>query len=317
MVKSRTVTLVYTPFSGLGLYNGFRGNAWLKNRIKIFKQFVIPSWKAQTSQDFVHWISWRPEEKTNPYVKELGEWLQKESIRYAFTFHGICFYDDKYDDAVAKQRLTSNLHYTIGDLYNIIGEAETVIMMIAPSDDLYEKNVVETIQWMFKTEEWQAIGFTKGYICNYKTKEVAEYNPLTNPPFYSIKFSRDVFTNPLKHIAYTSLKKDVGKYKVGTPLPSHEYVGDCLRYYQIDERGFMVGVHGENISTNWLIPYKGEEVKEFFNRMNILLSFGITNMEDNELEQSGFKAPLRKRLLFSLPYKWQRKIRYLVTEKFK
>lgn len=303
----KVITLAYTPFTGLGLYNGFRGNAWLENRIKIFKQLVIPSWKAQTSQDFVHWISWRPEEKSNPYVKELGEWLTKEGIRFKFTFNGICFYDDKFEDSVARQRLINNVHYTIGELYDTIGEAGNVIMMIAPSDDLYEKNAVETIQYLFEHEDWGAVGFSKGYICNYKTKEVAEYNPLTNPPFYSIKFTREQFTNPLAHVAYTSMKKDVGKYKVGTPLPSHEYVGDCLKYYQIDERGFLVGTgHGANISTGWNIPYKGEAVSQ-----EVLKEFGVYDVEPIKL-----RIPLRKRLLFSLPYKLQRKLRYWFTEKY-
>ena len=34
--------LMYMPFSGLGLYNGFRGNRWLKNRIKICKLRIRP-----------------------------------------------------------------------------------------------------------------------------------------------------------------------------------------------------------------------------------------------------------------------------------
>ena len=61
--------LIYCPFTGLGLYGGFRGNRWLQNRIQIFKQFVIPSLKAQTNKDFTLWISWRPEEKNNPDIE--------------------------------------------------------------------------------------------------------------------------------------------------------------------------------------------------------------------------------------------------------
>ena len=39
--KGKFKHLIYCPFTGLGLYNGFRGNRWLKNRIKIFKEFVV------------------------------------------------------------------------------------------------------------------------------------------------------------------------------------------------------------------------------------------------------------------------------------
>jgi hypothetical protein len=254
---------IYCPWTGLGLYNGFRGNRWLKNRIKIFKQFVVPSLQAQTSKKFVLWCSWRPEEKNNPHVKELMKWLEGiKEFKSVHTFHGICFYDDKYPDDVARDRLVTSLHGSVGDLYDVIGESEYIYMTIQPSDDLYEKGVVDTLQWMFENEDWQAIGFKKGYIINYWTKEVAEYNPTTNPPFYTIKFTREDFTDPLKHLRYTSLKHDVEKYKTGTPLPSHEYVGDCLKYTQIDERGFMVGTHMENISTTWQIPFKGKTIPE-------------------------------------------------------
>ena len=299
---------MYCPFTGLGNYNGFRGNAWLKNRIEVFKQFVVPSLQAQTCKDFTLWISWRPEEKSNKYVREFIYCLENHySLKVINTFNGLCFYDDKYDDELARQRLTSNLHYTIGELYDVIGEADTILMTIQPSDDLYDRYAVETLQWMFKNEpHWEAIGFKKGYIMNYLTKEVAEYNPETNPPFYTIKFTKEQFTNPLRHIEYTGMKKEVGKYKIGTPLPSHEYIGDCLNYYQIDERGFLVGTHLNNISTGFNIPYKGEAVGQ-----EVLKDFGIYDVPPIKLS-----VPLRKRLLFSLPYKWQRKIRYLLTEKY-
>lgn len=299
---------MYCPFTGLGLYNGFRGNAWLKNRIKIFKQFVVPSLQAQTSKNFTLWFSWRPEEKNNPIVKQFIAWLEDEySPLTVHTFNGICFYDDKYEDSVARERLINNLHYSIGSLYDTIGEADTVLMTIQPSDDIYDRHAVETLQWMFANEKWDAIGFSKGYTMNYCNGDVAEYNPKTNPPFYTIKFTREQFTNPLKHIEHTSMKKEVGKYKVGTPLPSHEYVGDCLKYTQIDERGFLVGCHGANISTNWNIPYRGEPVSK-----EVLKDFGIYDIPPIKLS-----IPLRKRILFSLPYKWQRKIRYWLTEKLR
>ena len=206
----KVVTLLQVPFTGLGLYNGFRGNAFLKNRIKIFKQFVIPSLQAQTSNDFILHCCWRSEEKCNKYVKELQAYLETiKEFKTIHTFNGILFYDDKYSDDVARQRLISNLHYSVGTMYDTIGDADYVIVVLQPSDDLYEKHAIETIQYLFETEDWQAVGFKNGYICNYTTKEVAEYNPLNNPPFYSIKFTREQFTNPLKHIEHTSIKDDI------------------------------------------------------------------------------------------------------------
>ena len=66
---------LHVPWTGLGLYGGFRGNRWLKNRIQIFKQFVVPSLLAQTEQNFILWCAFRHEERDNPLVKELKKYL--------------------------------------------------------------------------------------------------------------------------------------------------------------------------------------------------------------------------------------------------
>lgn len=298
---------MYTPFTGLGKFNGFRGNRWLANRITVFKSYVVPSLQAQTSKNFTLWVSWRREEKSNPLVKELMAYMDTiKEFKTIHTFAGVCFYDDKYPDEIARDRLINALHGSMPELLDEIGGCEEVLMTIQPSDDCYKRDMVETVQALFKKRpDLQAVGFTKGYICNYLTKEVAEYNPKTNPPFYTLRFFRDIFIDPYRHAQYTALKHDVEGYKKGTPLPSHEWVGDCLKYGQIHERGFLVGVHKQNISTSWQIPYKGEAVSN-----EVLRDFGIYNAEPIKLS-----IPLRRRLLFSLPYKVQRKLRYWLTEK--
>lgn len=300
---------MYCPWTGLGLYNGFRGNRWLKNRIKVFKATVLQSLLNQSSKDFTLWCSWRPEEKSNPYVKEFINFMDGVTeFKTVHTFHGVCFWDDKYPDDVARDRLLTNLHDTMGELAEHIGDVDHVLMTIQPSDDCYHKNAVRGIQACFnEMPALQAFGFTQGYICNYNTKEVSEYNPTTNPPFYTIKFTKSVFMNPLEHAQYTSLKKDVGKYKKGTPLPSHEYVGDCLNYGVISERGFLVGTHGANISTTWQIPFKGPKVED-----DVLKDFGLFEMQPIKIDISW-----KKKFYLSLPYRAQRKIRFWLTEKFR
>lgn len=308
--QGQYVHLLYCPFTGLGLYNGFRGNRWLKNRIKIFKQFVVPSLQAQTCQDFALWISWRPEERYNHIVKDFQAWLKTTGLNVIHTFSGVCFYDDKYPEKEATERLVSAVHGAMIELVNATeGETgcEWVLMTIQPSDDCYHKNMVQGIQTMFKSPDLiplQAIGFKQGYLMNYQTKELAEWNPITSPPFYTIKFPRPTFINPPEHVRYTALKKDVGQYKKGIPLPSHEYLKDCLRTGYIDQRGFLVGTHGENISTVWKHPYKGNVVE------GILKDFGLDNVSPLKLPFS-----LRRKIFSNLPHKAQRKLRYLAGEK--
>ena len=296
---------MYVPFTGLGLYNGFRGNRWLRNRIKVFKEFVIPSLLNQTSHEFTLWISWRREERHNPYVLELKTYLDTiKEFRTIYTFSGVCFYDDKYNEVEARERLITAIHSSTAQLLDEIGECDYVLMTIQPSDDLYHKSTVANIQQVFNQTDLQAVGFTKGFMCNYPTKEVAEYNPNTNPPFYTVKFPRESFIDPLKHAKYTALKKDVGDYKVGTPCPSHEYVPDCLKYGKIDIRGFVVGTHSENISTVFNHPFRGPFVSS-----EVLQDFGIDSVAPLKLKSSWRKQVLRK-----LPHKWQRKIRYIFGE---
>lgn len=310
--------LIYCPFSGLGLHNGFRGNAWLKNRIQIFKQFVLLSLKAQTKQDFILWISWRWEEKNNPiveeFIKDLNDLLPYFKIIH--TFSGVCFYDDKYPDEVARDRLITAIHGALPDLLDAISGANYILMTIQPSDDCYHKTTVESLQKLFRyNPQFQAVGFQQGYICNYNTKELAEYNPETNPPFYTLKFPYDTFIDPLEHIKYTALKQDSGKYKVGTPLPSHEYVGECLKYALIKNmRGFLVGTHGANISTTFSNPYKGKEIVNyqqgnFLQKKIVLEGFGIQDAPVLKLKISPFK-----KIFLKFPHPVQRKLKYIFFE---
>jgi hypothetical protein len=297
-MESKTLHLMYVPWTGLGLYGGFRGNRWLKNRIKVFKQFVLPSLEVQTNQNFAVWCSWRPEEKSNPYVKELMNYMEAWgdlcNIRVIHTFHGVCFWDDKYTDDQARNRLASAIHGSVGELYNHIGEADTILMTIQPSDDCYNSYAVEEIQNLFKITDLQAVGYKHGYMMDYIKGEVSEYNPTTNPPFFTIKFPRNIFTDPLAHMEYT------GPYK------SHEYVGDKLNYFQIPKRGFLVGTHSENISTVYSHPFRGQVVERA-----ILREFGLYDTSNLEIRTS-----IRRAILKRLPWKIQRKIRYWIGERF-
>jgi len=288
---------LYVPFTGLGLYGGFRGNRWLKNRIQIFNQFVVPSLQKQTNQNFSIWVSWRRQERENKQVQNLK--LLLVSIfgkeRVIFTYHGVCFYDDKYEDEVAHERLITSLHHTIGDLIDDIGDVKNVLMTIQPSDDCYANNMVERIQSLAtkKDSTYQAWGYSCGWIMNYQTKELRIYSPETHPPFFTIKFPKEIFIDPFKHATYT------GPYK------SHEYIGDKLRFESIHARGFIVGCHGENISTHFNHPYAGREFKH-----TLKVFDWIRTVQPLKIRYS-----IRKQLMRKLPHGWQRKLRYIFGEK--
>lgn len=288
------------PWTGLGLFSGFRGDRWLRNRIKVFKQFVLPSLLAQTNKNFIVWHAWRREERNNPIVKEFEEFMMNTNLKNVFTYSGIFFWDDKYEDAEAQERLVTSLHGALQTLVNFTGSSNEVIYTLQPSDDCYNSHMVDDVQTFFeKNKDYQAVGYTKGYIMDYTTKSLSEYNPKTHPPFFSIKFPKEVFIDPWKHMAYT------GPYK------SHEYIGDKLKLAnEEDERGFLVGTHGENISTYYDHPYRGAEILGI-EKIDVMRRFGILGVEPIVI-----KKGLRRWILKKLPHPIRRKLRYWIGERF-
>lgn len=285
--------LLYVPFTGLGNFGGHRGSRWLKNRIKIFKQFVIPSLLNQTNKNFILWISWRYEDKDDKIINEFEEWLKTTGLHFFFTYTGVCFWDDKHPDHIARERLLTAIHGAMGEILNNIGECDEVLMTIQPSDDLYYNGMVNEVQRFFQeNKNTHVFGYAKGYVIDYLNRRVAEWNPKTTPPFYTIRFPRETFMDPLKHTEYT------GPYK------SHEFVKDYLPAKYIDHRGFLVGTHGINISTVFDHPYTGHEFLGS-NIDNILLDFGIKDVPKLKISRSPQSILFNK-----LPYKIKRKLRY-------
>jgi len=298
---------LYVPFVGLGLYGGYRGDRWFRNRIKIFKQFVIPSLQAQTNQNFTVWISFTRDQRGMDEIVALEGVLKAAGLKYIFTYSGICFYDDKHPIGEARAKLVENLHHTMPQLLDDLSEVDEIYMTIQPSDDCYHSGAVREIQTIIK--DYEAVGYKFGYICNYFELKVSDYNPTTNPPFYTIKFDKETFIDPILHVDYTALKHDVPGYKAGTPLPSHEWVGDCLVYRKLDIRGFLVGCHSENISTYYDHPFKGLRLSDEL-RWNTIDSFGLMYAQPLFLKKS-----LRKEILRKLPFWLQKKLRYWWAEK--
>lgn len=294
MEQQKIAHLVAVPFTGLGAYHGFRGNAWLRNRIAIFKQFVIPALLNQTDQDFILWVAWRREERTSFLVVELEQWLiDNVPWKIVFTYSGVFFWDDKYPDGVAHDRLANCLRGAMPSLINAIGPANTILLTLQPSDDCYAQNVIYNAKQFFKKNPTVDVyGHSRGYVCNYKTLDLAYWNPETTPPFYTIKYTRENFTDEQKHMQFT------GPYK------SHEYLKDHMRcHYSAEYRAFLVGTHEDNISTVFDHPYA--RPINFYKKQNVLRGFSI-----NHDERLIIPFSLRRKIFSSLSYEIKRKLRY-------
>ena len=101
-------------------------------------------------------------------------------------------------------------------------------------------------------------GFLKGYIMNYANQEISEYlgtndrtpemiqnYPDTTPPFYSMLFKREDFLDPNRHFGLIK------------GIKTHEDIGGHPGFVPLEGRGFVVGCHGNNISTTYNHPFKG------------------------------------------------------------
>lgn len=296
---SKVTHLFYCPLTGLGLFGGHRGRRWLKNRIRIFKQFVFPSLISQTNGDFTLWVSVRPEDRNDPIVADFRSWLINSPLKVVFTYSGVCFWDDKYPDEVAHNRLVDSIHGAVPDLLDEIEDSEEILMTIQPSDDCYHGDSAEEVRDFFtKHSDVHVFGYKRGYVMDYFSGRVREWNPKTTPPFYTIRFKKGIFIDPLKHVQYTG------------PYHSHEYVKDFLPSYYSDRRGFLVGTHSENISTVFNHPFAGNEY--FDTRLSELLwDFGLGYVDKLRLPVS-----LRKQFMRKLPVGWQKKLRYWFGERF-
>ena len=130
------------------------------------------------------------------------------------------------------------------------------------SDDMLDPRDMEEIS-RHEYKERKILIHKKGFIFDKQRQKVAEWNPIINPPFYTIMFPADIFFDPQKHYDYMRNSK------------SHEDVGRIFDPVKLPDYRYCVVVHGQNISTNWWHPFRG---KVFSNQQarKIMAEFGIT-----------------------------------------
>ena len=131
------------------------------------------------------------------------------------------------------------------------------------SDDMFHQDVVQLIQDQEPFEG--ALTLQLGYVYNKDTGEVAEWNPLTNPPFHTIMMKRETFFDAKKHIeAYKGFKshEDIAR------LP-HKVLwrGDNRR-----DRLYCVFTHNPeyHISTTFSHEFRGKLVDPI-----VMKEFGV------------------------------------------
>jgi len=262
------------PMTGLGLYNGYRGNAWYKYRIEIFNKYTLKSLLNQTNRDFVLWIAVRFEEKNNPLTMEWIKYLRTiPNLNFIFTYGGCFFWDDKYKE----DNLAERLKVILPQLKTIYVGEKYVYETIQPSDDFYHTKEVEEIQKV-PYKERRILLHRKGYVMNSTTQELADWNPTTiNPPFYTTMYPADTFFDARKHFDYLKGSK------------SHEDVAWLFDPVYMPDYRYCVLTHGNQISTTWYHPYREGRYK-WEPSHAILKEFGIDSEKPSEIKVKVFQA---------------------------
>lgn len=250
--------LIYTPFTGVGLANGFRGSEWYKHRIGIFKKYVIPNLLNQTSQDFTHWISFRPEEKENPLTIELKKYLTKIGYKFIFTFDGLMYWDDK----VQNDDLLPRLEKSLPQLKHLVAGKDYVYLTHLDSDDMISAETIGFIQ-KHEFKKHRAFIHSYGYALNETTGQIVEWNSPC-PSTYTLMYPADVFIDPKRHIEYIDIYK--GKNHFDIPK-----VYDPV----VIPHPYCATIHGANISTVWGHNFKGAEVLYESEKERLSKEFGL------------------------------------------
>ena len=273
--------LIYIPMTGVGINNGYKSDEWFENRIEIFKEYTLKSLCNQTQKVFMLWLSFRPEEKNNPLVEELGRYLAKVNMPTIMTFDGLMYWDDKFSKGL-KNRLMNMARVTRGcfreknfkqlipslvgllkdknktllkrldnalfqlrDLNEFL-DVNYIYVTRIDSDDMFHKEAIAEIQRIKPFEG--ALVYENGFVYNSNTKEMAEWKPETNPPFHTIIFLGSIFFNPIEHLRY------YGSFR------SHEDIPRVFPIRKMKDGRYCVVVHGNHISTVWNHRFRGKPV---------------------------------------------------------
>lgn len=273
------IHILLCPMTGVGIDAQSSNIEWRLRRREIFKQYTWHSLLNQTKQNFLIWLTWSS--KSHAFRRYPSHTLQ--------TFDSLPYWDDKFGGTLWERALNIARLIRAGRLLHIpkvlfydkngtlgkrverslavlqpyLGGADWIYLTRLDSDDMLRADAIEQIQSVEPFEG--AICMSDGYVLNRKTRELREWNPTTNPPFFTIIFKRDTFCDTKKYLQYW------GDFK------SHEDIPKIFKTITLCERLYCVtvGHSKEHISTTWTHPFTGREIGEAERKKEILRSFGL------------------------------------------
>ncbi|MGL6126513.1 hypothetical protein BBI01_16040 [Chryseobacterium artocarpi] len=165
---------------------------WLDDRFRLFRTYVLPSYKNQTNQNFV-WLPFFDVNTSEKFRKIIAE-IQEEYP----TFRPV-FVED-FDEMKTKAVEVIPQFFT--------PETKFVITSELDNDDMLHKDYVKTVQEYFKPVHDLVIDLRRGYQLTIQPNHkavVTVYNAVANP-FVSLAESVDNFKTMLKERAHNSYR---------------------------------------------------------------------------------------------------------------
>lgn len=165
---------------------------WLDDRFRLFRTYVLPSYKNQTNQNFV-WLPFFDVNTSEKFRKIIAE-IQEEYP----TFRPV-FVED-FDEMKTKAVEVIPQFFT--------PETKFVITSELDNDDMLHKDYVKTVQEYFKPVHDLVIDLRRGYQLTMQPNHkavVTVYNAVANP-FVSLAESVDNFKTMLKERAHNSYR---------------------------------------------------------------------------------------------------------------
>lgn len=165
---------------------------WLDDRFKLFRTYVLPSYKNQTNQNYV-WLTFFDTNTSDKFRKIIKE------IEAEYPVFRAVFVED-FDEMKTKAVEVIPQYFTSDTKFVITSELD--------NDDMLHQDYIKTVQELFKPVHDLVIDLRKGYQLTMlpdRKAVVNVYNDVVNP-FVSLAESVDNFKTMLKERAHNSYR---------------------------------------------------------------------------------------------------------------